>query len=423
MILCSTTGYQTRSFAEAAAHLGLEVVFGSDRCHVLDDPWQDGALPLRFEDPDKAASQIAGFASRTPIAALVALGDRPTQTAARACQTLGLPFHPPAAVDLCRDKSRLRKTLGAAGLQTPRFVRFSKANDAGKSAGVAAARIGFPCVLKPLALAASQGVIRADDRAQFVAAFARIRELLASPHVQVLREETSRYIQVEEYIDGTEIAVEALVIQGEPRILAIFDKPDRLEGPFFEETIYVTPSRLPAEDQFAVTEVLQQAVRALGLSHGPLHAEFRINGRGIWPLELAARPIGGLCSRALRFRMSAAESHISLEELIIHLSLGEDVQAVRREESASGVMMIPVKQAGVYDGVDGVSDALLTPGVEDVVITAKSGQVLVPWPEGCSYPGFIFARGNSPALVEDALRAAYAALRLHVLPALPVVQH
>jgi biotin carboxylase len=421
MILCSTTGYQTRTFVEAAAHLSMEPVFGSDRCHVLDDPWQDGALALRFEDPERAANEIAGYTRHNPIAAVVALGDRPTRAAARACRMLGLPFHPPAAVDLCRDKSLFRETLREVGLHTPRFIRFPKEDDAGESADATAARVGFPCVLKPLALAASQGVIRANDRNQFIEAHERISTLLASPHVQVLREETSRYIQVEEYIGGIEIAVEGLVQRGVPKILAVFDKPDPLEGPFFEETIYVTPTRLTAERQSEVQEVLRRAVNALGLFHGPLHGEFRINDRGVWPLELAARPIGGLCARALRFRMPGAGSTVSLEELMIRLACGEDVQGARREECASGVMMIPVREAGVYDGVDGMEIARLTPGVEDVIITAKQGQALIPWPEGCSYPGFIFARGGSPEFVERALRTAHSKLRLCVLPALPVI--
>src|SRR5205823_171428 len=305
LILCTTTGYQTRAFVEAAETIGIDVIFGTDRCHVLDDPWQDGALPLRFEDPAKSAAQIVEYARSNRIDAVVSLGDRPTPTAARACRALGLLHHPPEAADACRDKYHSRERLRAAGLSVPAFVRFPLTADPLEiSSGAPPVR--FPCVLKPLALSASRGVIRADGPEQFVKAFERIRALLRSPEVRVMREETSNFIQVEAYVEGQEIAVEGLMDRGQLKVLAIFDKPDPLVGPFFEETIYVTPSRLKAEVQEAVVETLRRAVEALGLYHGPLHAELRIAPDGelpqsIWVMEVAARSIGGLCSRALRF--------------------------------------------------------------------------------------------------------------------------
>ena len=282
-------------------------------------------------------------------------------------------------------------------------------------------------MLKPLALSASRGVIRADDPEQFVKAFGRIRALLRSPDVQVMREETSDFIQVEAYVEGQEIAVEGLMDRGRLKVLAIFDKPDALVGPFFEETIYVTPSRLKAGVQEAVVGALGRAVEALGLYHGPLHAEFRLAPDGalpqnIWVMEVAARSIGGLCSRALRFCSPSVGEAVSLEELLIELALGRDVSDVRREASASGVMMIPVPQAGVYEGVEGLERARETRGIEDVVITAKPAEKLVPLPEGASYLGFIFARGPSPELVEGALRRAHQELRFLITQALPVVK-
>ncbi len=427
LILSTTTGYQTRAFVEAAEKLGLAVVFGTDRCHVLEDPWRDGALPLRFEDPEKSAAQIVEQARSHRIDAVVALGDRPTPTAARACRALGLPHHPPEAADLCRDKYHSRARLRAAGLNVPRFRRFPLAADPREIVTSPRATIQFPCVLKPLALAASRGVIRVDDPEQFVDAFERIRALLGTPEVRVMREATSDFIQVEAYVPGAEIAVEGLVDRGKLKLLAIFDKPDPLVGPFFEETIYVTPPRLRPEVQTAVGETLQRAVAALKLDHGPVHAELRLDPEGarpgkIWVMEVAARSIGGLCSRALRFCSPRLGAEISLEELLIKLALGEDVQDVRREAGASGVMMIPIPGAGIYEGVEGMDAARATPGIDDVVITAKPTQKLLPLPEGSSYLGFIFAGGPSPEVVENALRAAHGKLRFVIAPALPVVK-
>jgi len=422
LLLSTTTGYQTRSFVEAARKLGLTVSLGTDRCHVLEDPWQDGALPLHFEDAEGSARQIVEYARSNHVDAIVSVGDRPTPTAARACRELALPGHPTLATDICRDKFLFRERLRTAGLRVPRFQHFSLASDPQRLLASGDVTVGFPCVLKPLALSGSRGVIRADDPEQFVAAFNRIRQLLGSPDVQVLREPTSQFLQVEAYVEGEEVAVEALVDRGRLQVLAIFDKPDPLIGPFFEETIYVTPSRLPDDEQQQIVEALATAVEALGLSHGPLHAEMRINSEGAWLLEVAARPIGGLCARALRFDAPGSNELISLEELVIRLALGASVERVRREPSAAGVMMIPIPEEGIFRHAEGVDDARATPGVEDVNITAKPDHKLVALPEGSSYLGFIFARGDSPEFVENALRCAHRKLGFVISPALPVLR-
>ena len=421
LILCTTTGYQTRAFVEAAEKLGLDVVFGTDRCHVLEDPWQDGALALRFEDPESSARQLVEFANAARIDGIVSLGDRPTPTAARACRALNLPHHSPEAADICRDKYLSRERLRAAGLNVPAFTRFSLDSDPRELLASRDAAIHFPCVLKPLALSASRGVIRANTPEEFFNAFEQIKAMLRTPEVQVMRESTSQFIQVESYIEGEEIAVEGLLDRGRLQLLAIFDKPDPLVGPYFEETIYVTPSRLKTETQNAVMVTLERAASALGLFHGPLHAELRLNADGVWILEVAARSIGGLCSRALRFTSPDLGNPISLEGLIIRLVLGNEIRTVRRESIASGVMMIPIPQAGIFEQAEGVEEALETPGVDEVIITAKPNQKLVPLPEGSSYLGFIFARGASPEFVEAALRQAHKKLRFVIQPALPVV--
>lgn len=416
MILCATTGYQTRAFTEAAASMGLEIAFGSDRCHVLDDPWRDGALALRFENPEESAQRVAEYARLNPLDAIVPLGDRTVPTAARACRMLGLSAHPPEAADICRDKFRSRERLRDAGLNIPQFRRYALTDDPRRITDV-----GFPCVLKPLALSGSRGVIRANNTEEFIRSFERIRALLRSPDVRVMREEVASHLQVESYIDGAEIAVEGFVEHGAMAILAIFDKPDPLEGPYFEETIYVTPSRLPRETQERVAQAVCRAIQALGLFHGPFHAELRVNAKGVWPLEVAARSIGGLCARALRLESLPLGGAIPLEQLVIALALGLEVQPVCREPQAAGVMMIPIEKGGVYQGVEGLEEARATPGIEDVVITAKQSMRLIPFPEGCSYPGFIFARGDTPQFVENALRAAHQKLRFVMTPDLPVI--
>jgi biotin carboxylase len=412
LILASKLGYQTRSFAEAARALGAEVVFATDRCHQLEDPWSDGAIAARFDQPEEAARRIVQQALLRPVDGLIALGDRPTTTAAYTARALGLAYNRPEGVVNCRSKLRQREVLRAAGLPVPGFFSFRL----GKRLDRILPRVEFPCVVKPLRLAASQGVIRANNADEFCAAVGRIQTLLESPEIQVTREEDLDRLLVERYIPGGEVAVEGLLTRGRLRILAIFDKPDPLEGPYFEETIYVTPSRLPEEMQERIADCAAATVRALGLDHGPVHAEFRVNEQGPWVLEAAPRPIGGLCSRALRF----GPQRVLLEELLVRHALRLPGSDLDRETGASGVMMIPVPKTGVLEGVAGEDDARATPGIEDVRITARLHDLIAAWPEGSSYLGFIFVRGASPAEAEAALRLAHSRLRFEIVPRLPV---
>ena len=412
LILASKLGYQTRGFAEAAEKLGVEVIFGTDRCHQLDDPWGDRALALHFEKPSEAAEEIARDLRANPPHAVIALGDRPTPAAAYAAQAFGIRGNPPKAVEICRNKLRQRETLAQAGLRVPQFFSFSASEDLAQ----AAARAKFPCVVKPTVLAASQGVIRANNAVEFEWAVRIIRGLLESPEIQAQREAGLDQLLAETYIPGMEVALEGLLENGVLRTLAIFDKPDPLEGPFFEETIYVTPSRLREEKQAAIRDCAQRSVTALGLVTGPVHAEFRVNDDGPWVLEIAPRPIGGLCSRALRF----GKARISLEELLIRQALDPGGSDVERETGASGVMMIPVPRSGIFDGVDGIEDAENVPGVTEVRITARLHDYVAAWPDGSSYLGFIFARTESPEAAEAALRSAHGKLQFRFAPRLPV---
>jgi len=412
LILASKLGYQTRGFAEAAEKLGAEVSFGTDRCHQLENPWGDEALALHFERGREAGEEIARALAGNPPDAILALGDRATPAAAYAARALGIPGNAPEAVEACRNKLRQREVLAAAGLPVPEFFSFSLGADLAD----VVRRVKFPCVVKPLTLAASQGVVRANNAEEFERAVERIRALLTSPEIQILREPGLDRLLVEKYIPGKEVAIEGLMEDGRLRVLAIFDKPEPLEGPYFEETIYVTPSRLPEEMQRAIVECAARAVRALGLATGPLHAEFRVNDEGPWVLEAAPRPIGGLCGRALRF----GEARISLEELLLRHALGLGGSDLVREEAASGVMMIPVPRSGIFEGVEGVEVAEGIRGIEEIRITARLRDYVAAWPEGASYLGFIFARAGSPGEVEEALRGAHARLRFRFSPRLAV---
>jgi len=394
LLLTTTTGYQTGAFVDAARALGVDVLLGSDRCHVLAELWKEATLPLRFSEPQAAAETIVRAG---PFDGVVAIGDATPPAAAIACEGLGTEWHSPKGARAAHDKALTQEILRAAGLFTPPQRTFSIGDSPGD------AGVPYPCVVKPLSLSASRGVVRADDAAAFVAAFRRVAALLGTAEVRAAREEIVDRVLAQTYVPGAELAVEGLVTRGRLSVLAIFDKPDPLVGPFFEETIYVTPSGAGEADLGAVTDAVARACEALGLSHGPIHAEVRLGPEGPWVVEVAARPIGGLCARSLRF----GETLASLEAIVIRHALGEDVDRVRREDRASGVMMIPVPGAGVLDRVEGVEDAARVPGVWDVRITALVGQKLVPWPEGHQYPGFLFARAGTPQEVVAALRAAH----------------
>ena len=418
LVLASKLGYQTRSFDEAARKLGVELVFITDRCHQLADPWGDRAIPVHFETPDAAAFEVLQVvrADDLRVDGILALGDRPAVTAAYVARGLGIAYNHPAAVEACRSKLRMREIFRDAGLPTPWF----RGVTLNPLAEPALNGITYPCVLKPLSLSASQGVIRANNREEFLSAGQKIGKLLASPAIAATREPNLDQIIVEGYIPGREVAIEGLLIEGKLRILAIFDKPDPLEGPYFEETIYVTPSRLPPPQQLAIEHCAIDAVRALGLSHGPIHAEFRINQDGVWPLEVAARPIGGLCASALRFVESPFALPIGLEELLLRYAADLDGTTSQRESTASAVLMIPVPQSGVLESVEGEAAARTIPNVTELHITARLHDYIAAWPDGATYLGFLFARANTPAEAESALREAHGKLKFKLTPRLPV---
>jgi ATP-grasp domain-containing protein/L-aminoacid ligase-like protein len=427
LLFTNKLGYQTRSFEEAALKHRCEITYVTDRCHQLQDPWNDRAIPVHFESPQESARFVAREVRERNIDGILALGDRPVVTAAYVARELAIPYNHPASVEACRSKLRMREVFREAGLPTPWF-RTIALNPTPEPALLG---VSYPCVLKPISLSASRGVIRANNRDEFIAAAERIRKLLASPEIRATREENLDHILVEAYLPGREVAVEGLLLDGELQILAIFDKPDPLEGPFFEETIYVTPSRLPPAIQVKIQKCAEACARAVGFTHGPLHAEFRINSEEVWPLEIAARPIGGLCARSLRFKkISGAIPHdssqesesVGLEELLLLHALGLMDGQWSRETQASAVMMIPVPTSGILQGVEGEEAARNTAGVTELLITARLHDYIEAWPEGASYLGFLFASGKTPAEAEQILRDAHAKLRFTLTPRLPV-QH
>jgi biotin carboxylase len=404
LLLLPTRTYRTEDFVDAAHALGVDLVCASEKPSTLEALAPDGLLTLDFTDPADAARRVAEWTTQRPLAAVVGVDDVTAAAAAAIAERLGLRASAPAAVAAARDKYQMRQCLAAAGVPVPRFRRIALS----ENPVLAARGVAFPCVLKPLSLSASRGVIRTNTTEQFVVAFKRIAALLARDDVTVSGD-AARYLLAEEYMPGLEVALEGLLIEGRLHVLALFDKPDPLEGPFFEETIYVTPSRLPERVQAAIRATTSAACAALGLSEGPVHAELRVNDDGPWILEIAARSIGGLCSRTLRFGTG-----MTLEEIILRHALGWSIATLERERPAAGVMMIPIPRAGILRKVDGVDDAKMARHVEDVVISAHLGQELVPLPEGWQYLGFIFARAGTPAEVEDALRIAHGRLRFAI---------
>jgi biotin carboxylase len=404
LLLLPTSTYRTQDFVDAATALGVDLVCASEKPSTFESTVPDHLLTVDFTDPAGAAERVAQFAARRPLDAVVGVDDLTAVAAATIAERLGLRANVVAAVSAARDKYQMRQCLAAAGVRVPRFRRIALKDDP----FLAARGVAFPCVLKPLALSASRGVIRADTIDQFMAAFRRIAALLAREDVEVSGD-AAQALLAEEYIPGIEVALEGLLVSGELNTLALFDKPDPLVGPFFAETIYVTPSRLPAAVQAAIARTTAEACAALGLREGPVHAELRVNEAGPWVLEVAARSIGGLCSRTLRFGTG-----MTLEEIILRQALDLPIASLEREGAAAGVMMLPVPRAGTLRAVRGVDDAKRVAGIEDVAITVHAGQALEPLPEGWQYLGFIFARGATPAEVEQALRDAQARLTVEI---------
>ena len=413
LLLIPSASYRAPDFMAAAQRLGVEVVVGTDRRNPLENAEAGRLVALDFMAPEHGADQIEAFATTHPLDTIVAVDDGGTLLAAHAARRLELPHNGVTAVEATRDKSRMRARLEAAGVPGPAWCVVPTAI-ADADLDALARTLDYPVVAKPLALSASRGVIRADTPAEFIVAFRRITAILATPEAtEECGEAFADRVLVEGYLPGVEVSIEGLLDDGTLRVLAIFDKPDPLVGPFFEETIYVTPSRLPEADQRLLVETTEATCRALGLTHGAVHAELRLNegpaGMTAYPIDVAARSIGGLCSRTLDFGTG-----MSLEELILRHAIGAEVRTYQRDAGAAGVMMIPIPRAGTLRAVRGVEEAERLPLIESVTISIRPGGAVVPLPEGTEYLGFIFARGDRPEAVEAALRAAFEAITFEI---------
>ena len=410
LLLLPTRTYRATDFLEAALKLNVEVVVASEEAATTADLSPRHTLVLDFSAPTAATQIIVEFAETYPIAAIVGVDDDTTLLATAASEALGLPHNPVDSAKATRNKYLLRHTLATNGVSVPAYQRVSIHDDAAEIAAKLGTdtHVSFPCIIKPLSLSASRGVIRADTPAEFVEAFQRTTKLLHA--LQESTDPPAQYLLVEDYIPGIEVALEGMLLDGELKTLALFDKPDPLEGPFFEETLYVTPSRLSMEIQAALHRATVEAADVLGLIHGPIHAELRYNDTGAHLIEIAARTIGGLCARTLRFGTG-----MSLEELVIRHAIGQQVEELQREQQAAGVMMIPVPKAGILGEVRGKTAAYCVDGIVEVNITIPIGGEVVPLPEGARYLGFIFARAETPEAVESALREAHRQLEFVIL--------
>lgn len=415
LLLLPTRTYRATDFLEAALKLNVEVVVASEEAATTADLSPRHTLVLDFSAPTAATQTIVAFAETYPIAAIVGVDDDTTLLATAASEALGLPHNPVASAKATRNKYLLRHALATNGVSTPAYQRFSIEDNPAEIIGVGLpnpyrpdTQIDFPCVIKPLSLSASRGIIRADTPAEFIEAFQRTTKLLRT--LQKSDDPPPQYLLVEDYIPGIEVALEGILLDGELKTLALFDKPDPLEGPFFEETLYVTPSRLSVDIQETLHRATAEAAAALGLRHGPIHAELRYNDKGAHLIEIAARTIGGLCARTLRFGTG-----MSLEELVLRHAMGQQVEALQREKQAAGVMMIPIPKAGILGEVRGKTAAHCVDGIVEVNITIPIGGEVVPLPEGARYLGFIFARAETPEAVEAALREAHRQLEFVIL--------
>ena len=405
LIISRRDSYRTAAFTDAAARLNIDLVLAADGLVNIVRPASRGIV-IDFSEPGLSLCKLRREFACEPPCAVIGTDDQTIEFAALVAEHFKIPGNAPRAISTSRRKDLARACFAAANLLVPRFQTIEL------DCPVASQRNGirYPSVVKPTSLSASRGVIRVDNDAELDAALRRVSRILESEG----RSGTDAIVLVEDFIPGIEVAIEAIVDAGRLHTLAIFDKPDPLDGPYFEETYYITPSRLSANAQSILNAELQLACGALGLIFGPIHAECRINDDGIWWLEIASRTIGGDCARIFPLAIG-----IGLEEVVLRHAIGDDLSDLLPAPGA-GILMLPVPSAGVLRRIEGLSSALKVPYIEDITIDVREGQVLTPWPEGCSYPGFVFAKAPNPALAEQALRDAHGCLRFVVAPHLPV---
>ncbi len=401
LLIAPYSSYRTTPYISAAEQEGVDVFLVSGKSS-LDLPSNVPGMSVDFDQPDKALGLIRQQLAAQPVSAVLPTDDSTTGFAAHLAREFNLIANRPEPIALTRDKYQARKRLRAANINCPEFelVDLRETIESYELPG-------FPVVIKPLSMSASRGVIRADGTVQLIDAMGRIKKLLEREYPN------PRYdVLVEKYIPGFEVAIEGMLVAGALQILAIFDKPDPLPGPYFEETYYTTPTRLGSTNVDRLTETMSCVCAAYGLTEGPVHAEFRVNESGVWPIELAARTIGGKCARLIHIATG-----YTLERLVVRHALGERLESIDMVGGAA-VLMMPVPKTGVVRRVEGIGRARAVPDVEQVEIDVSTGQVISAWPEGGSYPGFLFSRSTSPYEAEQALRRACSMIDIVVAPLL-----
>lgn len=409
LIIAPHGSYRTMPFVAAAQKMGVHALIASEGKHSIVSAYAQG-IHINFQDDKNALQDLLRAVENHHIVGVIGTDDASTELAAQLAQALQLPHNVPAAVRIARRKDQARDCLAAHDVPVPAFRRI----DLTLPLMPQLDDLVFPVVVKPIALSASRGVIRTNDLLQLQQAISRVRHLLDT--IRDLEQDAQRYLLLEQYLPGDEIAVEAMLNRGVLHILTIFDKPDPLEGPFFEETYYTTPTRLDSKQQDEVRQVLQLACEAYGLREGPVHAECRINQDGVFILEVAARTIGGLCGRLLRFGTG-----YTLEELVLAHAMSMPLD-LNSEQGAAGVMMIPIPAAGMLKRVEGLLQAQGVKYIDDINIQVREGHELVPLPEGSSYLGFIFSRAQTVQDAEQALRDAHACLKFVIAPVWKLTQ-
>lgn len=401
LLVAPHSSYRISPYLSAAQSLGVDVLVASTSEHSLVSAVAEG-LRIDLDHPDQAIDTILKAANERPFAGVIATDDSAVSLAARVAQQLGLAHNPPEAMQLTHRKDLARARLAEQGVPVPGFSRIDLNADLAEQT----ATLHYPCVIKPLSLSGSRGVIRADNAEQALVAARRIAAIVR----ELGGEEERRYLLVEDYLPGIEVAVEAMLHNGKLQVLAIFDKPDPLEGPYFEETYYITPSRLAESQQSLIAQRVSEACAAYGLTTGPVHAELRLHNDDAWLLEVAARTIGGQCAQLLK----QGTGH-GLEELVIAQAIGKPLTR-QNSNFAAGVLMIPIPKAGILRRVEGLGAARRVEHILDVDIYVRDGYELVPLPEGAAYLGFIFAQASKPDQVEAALREAHAQLNFVTAP-------
>jgi biotin carboxylase len=404
LMLIPTATYRAEAFVRAAQSLAIDLSIASEVPSSLSHLHPVALPAFQFSKPSSLLSAAREFAATTHIDGVVAVDDQSVLPAALVASALGLRHHPVDAVRAALNKYLGRERMRAAGIDLPRFRLLSLDTDVRAAANDVATHVGYPAVLKPLAMSASRGVVRVNSPAELVPALNRLSELVRT-YPSALDDLGNHHVLAESYIPGDEVAVEGIVDRGRLHVFAVFDKVDPLEGPYFPETMYITPSRHDAARQDRILAVTRHTVAAIGLDNGPVHVELRLDGPRVVPLEAHARSIGGMCSRVLRFAGDR-----SLEEIIILHSLGLLGEIPARESKAAGVWMMQSPRPGRFVAMRGVSAATAVPHVDEVLVSARPSQELVPLPEGFLYMGFIFARADTPTQVETALRTAFSRL-------------